>query len=196
MKKSFKFAALSFSIVSILTLTACSNNQSQKQSSESTHPVAEKVESSKTYHHVTPQKSALTNKDTYEQTTVSSSNQATPVKPVPSKDTSNTSATTPASAGSSVTQPKPVEYQYVNTPQDAVSLYQHYLGISGPDAYTAQAIDGGFYVKPNEAAYGHLPFIIKYNGDMYSSDGSTKLASFAELAAPYAGQPESGWHGF
>lgn len=193
MKKTIKYATLALSILPVISLSACSNATTQKQSDIQQHPTAKKVESSKIQHQNAPQKTSLNNQHTYEQPAAADNDQIVQHQlSAPNKATANTeSVSTPT-----VAPEKAAEYHHVNTAEDAISLYQHYLGISGSDAYSAQPIAGGFFVKPNEAAYGHQPFIITNNGDMYSSDGSVQLAAFDELAAPYAGQPESGWHGF
>lgn len=188
MKKSKQLGIIAIAALAIVSLTACSGHK--KESATESKPRSEKTTSKKDSKKKSNQKkSGELVKDPSE-----SVKKHTPIKAEPEKNTDQKIIQTKPE------QPK-VEVNHanrvVNTAEDAISLYAHFLAIGdGQGSFTAAPVDGGFVLTPTESAYGHAQTIIKYNGDAYNTNGQL-IEKFATMAAPNnPNTPESGWHGY
>lgn len=189
--------------ITLLSLSACGTGKSKNNSLEKNDSSKQASLTHKKAHHKDHKKKTQTKKvaatnaidenKSNQSSTQSSQNKETlnsGVKPQSSGTTSNANS---VHQNGNASNPE----HAVSTPEDAMSLYSHYLGLSGnpSDGYTATPVDGGFVVTPKESAYGHAQTIIKYDGSAYNTNGKL-IASASQMMAPNnPNTPESGWHG-
>lgn len=204
MKRFRGIALIALASVFVLSLTACGGNKSASKSSDN-HDSKSSVSSTKKAPKKKSSKTKLNNdenqseKESSKQQNVGGkvSNKTTNKNTTSSNNSSTSAGTIQKSQTSKENNASANMSRSVNTTDDALSLYTHYLGMNGnpSDGYTATPISGGFVVTPKEPAYGHSQVVIKYDGSAYSTDGKL-VATAAEMMAPNnSNTAESGWHG-
>ncbi len=175
----------------IFGLAACGGNQSKKESLENHASVPHKT-TKKSHDKIKVEKDESSTKKESAKELI----KADPVKSGQAT-TSDNSKTKPAADNKTQSQKPATGNNNVNSAEDALSLYTHQFGPNSglSDGYRVDPVEGGYVITPKESAYGHSQTIIKYDGNAYGTDGKLQQ-SFADMAAPHQGQPESGWHGY
>lgn len=203
MKKFRGLILITLASVLALSLTACGGNKSASKSSGDNDSKSEVSSKKKTHKKQKNEKKSEADKENSEEETSDQQNASGQT----SGQKTNNNATSSNSATSTGTNQKTQTSngnnnvssanRSVNTTDDAISLYAHYLGMQGnpSSGYTATPISGGFVVTPKEPAYGHAQVVIKYDGSAYGTDGRL-IATAAQMMAPNnPNTSESGWHG-
>lgn len=216
MKTTNKLVVATFTLLTVLALSGC-GNQNSKQSQAGQQPT-QSIKHDKSKEKAPKEKEIIKHKDinvTSDDTeSTAPSNSSVSTTPAASNSTNyqtnkaqngtsqnnavnNTAPqTTPnASIQSGQTQGASAGYSNIESAADALSLFEFDLGFSG--GYTVTTVPEGYYIKPIEPAFGHQSFLMKSNGNLYQTDGTTLIKTFGEMAkAKDPDRPEYGWHGY
>ncbi|MFD1471736.1 hypothetical protein [Companilactobacillus mishanensis] len=206
-----KLGILLFTLIAMISLTACGGN---KQSSE-THDKTKQEK--KVDHKDTDKKDSNTddendddNNDQEQETDIKSSGQSSKVNKTPNVSKKVKNGTTYSSSHKATTTKLPAKSNTQSAParsnvrmvaneDEASSLWAYANNVDYPnDYYRVYQVSNGFKMVPIDsyAKQGHSSFIMTFNGDAYTLNGKL-ISPFSKLAAPK--DPEGtthGWHGY